>query len=83
MAHIHFRNLITTQQLAEVTKAALKEFLWIEFPDNSARAVLKSQYREDAEDALKLLEKVPGQSHENDVTAIRDQLKKSYQTPSE
>ena len=82
LAHIHFKNLITTQQLAEVTKAGLKEFLWIEFPDNSARAVLKSQYREDAEDALKLLEEVPGQSDKNDVTAIRDQLKRGYLTPS-
>jgi hypothetical protein len=59
VAHIHsatLENLVTAEGLARITKAALKEFQEIDFQGREASGKrLRAQYRQDAEEAYKLL----------------------------
>lgn len=58
-AYLHsetLENLITAEELANITRAALKQFQVINFQGKGASAKrLREQYRQDAEDAHKLL----------------------------
>ena len=59
VAHMHsatLENLITAEGLARITRAALKEFQEIDFQGKEASGKrLREQYRQDAEEACKLL----------------------------
>jgi hypothetical protein len=73
LAHMHLGDLVTAPALARVTKAALSELRRIDFLGATAsKDRLEAEYREDAEDAIRLLERAPGTG--DDVAAIRQQL---------
>ena len=59
VAHMHsatLENLVTAEGLARITKAALKEFQEIDFQGKTISGKrLREQYRQDAEEACKLL----------------------------
>jgi hypothetical protein len=75
LAHMHLSDLVTAAALARVTKAALGEFRRIDFQDpRGCKVRLEAEYREDAEDAIRLLERASGQNTGEDVAAIRRQL---------
>jgi hypothetical protein len=76
VAHVHsatLENLITAEGLAKITTAGLKEFQKIDFLEKEiSRQTLRAQYRQDAEEACKLLTMGPRASPlEEDVTEIR------------
>jgi hypothetical protein len=83
VAHMHsatLENLVTAEELAKITKTALDEFKAIGFQgkDASGRR-LRDQYRQDAEEAYKLLTMGPPRpSLENDVTEIRRILDEGF-----
>jgi hypothetical protein len=88
IAHTHssaLGDLITAEGLARITKAALEEFVAHEADFQKAgkansRNKLRDQYRQDAEDALRIVAAVtpkPGPL-ENDVTAIRRILDEQF-----
>jgi hypothetical protein len=71
-------NLITPDDLGKITKAALTQFNAITFPVHDAAAVrLRREYRQDAEDAYKLL--TTGSSKpSSDVIEIRRILDRRF-----
>jgi len=77
VAHMHsatLENLITAEGLARITRAALKEFQDIDFQGKEASGKrLREQYRQDAEEAYKLLAMGPPRPSplEKDVREIR------------
>jgi len=74
VAHMHsqtLENLITAEELAGITKAALTQFKAIKFPaDEPTVKRLREEYRQDAEEAYKLLT-TGSRKPSPDVTAIR------------
>jgi hypothetical protein len=83
VAHMHsetLENLITAEGLAKITKAALEDFKAIDFRGKDASGErLREQYRQDAEEAHKLLIMGPLRpSLEKDVTEIRSILDEGF-----
>jgi uncharacterized protein YhfF len=84
VAHMHsttLENLVTAEGLARITKAALDEFQEIDFQGKEGSGIkLREQYRQDAEEAYKLLTMVlPRPSPlEEDVTEIRRILDEGF-----
>jgi hypothetical protein len=84
VAHTHsatLAHLITVEGLASITQAALKQFQEIDFQDRQAtRRRLREQYRQDAEDAYKLLTMGPPRSTllAEDVMQIRRILDEEF-----
>jgi hypothetical protein len=75
LAHLHARGLVTADSLARITRSALEEFDAIDFGDHaSQKPRLAEQYRQDARDALLLLEGAAGQTLAAEVAAIRGRL---------
>ncbi|KKO19206.1 MAG: hypothetical protein BROFUL_02084 [Candidatus Brocadia fulgida] len=72
-------NLITAEELAEITWAALRQFQIIDFKGKEASKMrLRAQYREDAEESLKLLTKKPSVPQEV-LRKIRSILDEKFQ----
>ena len=82
LGYLHVKDLITPTGLAAVARAALEQLLSIEFADDGARAALQAEYRSDAERAVELLEKAPGERHADGLAAIRGQLQASFAASS-
>lgn len=77
IAHMHsatLKYLVTAEGLAKVTRAALNEFQAIDFQGKEASRIrLQEQYRQDAEEAYKLLTMTPSRPSplEDDMKEIR------------
>jgi hypothetical protein len=84
IAHMHsatLAHLITVEGLASITKAALKQFQKIGFQGQEASGTrLREQYRQDAEDAYRLLTVEPLRSTllTEDVMEIRRILDEEF-----
>lgn len=78
VAHMHsvtLENLVTARELARITRASLEQFKKINFRGNEA-SELRKQYRQDAEEAYRLLTKGPRKPSplEEDLKKIRRML---------
>jgi hypothetical protein len=84
VAHMHsatLENLVTAEGLARITKAALKEFQEIDFQGKTTSGRgLRQQYRQDADEACKLLTMSPSGSSalQEDVAEIRRILDEGF-----
>ncbi len=82
IAHAHsatLGDLVTVEDLARVTRDALRQFQQMTFPEKElSRQALSDQYRQDAEEAFRLLAAAPEKpaSLEGDVIDIRRILDK-------
>jgi hypothetical protein len=75
LAHMHLGDLVSASALARITRAALDEFRRIDFQAAVAsRTRLEAEYREDAQEAIRLVERTVGQDARDDVAAIRRHL---------
>ena len=76
LAHHHastLGDLVTDGELLGITRAALEEFSRIDFGEQAARARLQSQYRQDAEEVLRILSESgeAATERQNDLAAIQ------------
>jgi hypothetical protein len=76
--HAHYPDLVSGAALARVTRAALTQLDAIEFPQQDRRNVLEAQYKEDALDAVKALERASGTLPGEDVRVIRELLEHRF-----